>query len=169
MQNLILYRKSLTFFYTLFDILLLFSACFFFLYFSILLLYFLFIVMNVWQMNETYQHPGKWHDTILIPQLTRSSGNHFIMSHVIHGLEPNSVYEAIVQAKNRYGWNEVRCHSVYTIYQLLTIRSVSSSRISHNITYSIILYSIEAAMGCLFSSIMYNINISECWRREARV
>lgn len=60
-------------------------------------------------MNETYQHPGKWHDTILIPQLTRSSGNHFIMSHVIHGLEPNSVYEAIVQAKNRYGWNEVRC------------------------------------------------------------
>lgn len=64
-------------------------------------------------MNETYQHPGKWHDTILIPQLTRSSGNHFIMSHVIHGLEPNSVYEAIVQAKNRYGWNEVRCEFLY--------------------------------------------------------
>lgn len=29
------------------------------------------------------------------------------MSHVIRGLEGNSVYEAIVQAKNRYGWNEV--------------------------------------------------------------
>lgn len=59
------------------------------------------------QMNETYQHPGKWHDILLIPTLTRSSGNHYVMSHVIRGLEGNSVYEAIVQAKNRYGWNEV--------------------------------------------------------------
>lgn len=59
------------------------------------------------QMNETYQHPGKWHDILLIPTLTRSTGNHYIMSHVIRGLEGNSVYEAIVQAKNRYGWNEV--------------------------------------------------------------
>lgn len=59
------------------------------------------------QMNETYQHPGKWHDILLIPNLTRSTGNHYIMSHVIRGLEGNSVYEAIVQAKNRYGWNEV--------------------------------------------------------------
>lgn len=58
-------------------------------------------------MNETYQHPGKWHDILLIPTLTRSTGNHYIMSHVIRGLEGNSVYEAIVQAKNRYGWNEV--------------------------------------------------------------
>lgn len=59
------------------------------------------------QMNDTYQHPGKWQDVILVPTLTRTNGNHFIMSHVIRGLEPNSVYEAIVQAKNRYGWNEV--------------------------------------------------------------
>lgn len=59
-------------------------------------------------MNESYQHPGKWQDIILIPTVTRTSGNHFLMSHVIRGLEHNSVYEAIVQAKNRYGWNEVR-------------------------------------------------------------
>lgn len=58
-------------------------------------------------MNETYQHPGKWQDILLIPTLIRSSGNHYIMSHVIRGLDQNSVYEAIVQAKNRYGWNEV--------------------------------------------------------------
>ncbi len=58
-------------------------------------------------MNESYQHPGKWQDIILIPTVTRTSGNHFLMSHVIRGLEHNSVYEAIVQAKNRYGWNEV--------------------------------------------------------------
>lgn len=77
------------------------------------------------QMNETYQHPGKWRDVLLIPTLTRSTGNHYVMSHVIRGLEGNSVYEAIVQAKNRYGWNEVKwfCHNcklesrniVYTI------------------------------------------------------
>lgn len=58
-------------------------------------------------MNESYQHPGKWQDIILIPTVTRTSGNHFLMSHVLRGLEHDSVYEAIVQAKNRYGWNEV--------------------------------------------------------------
>lgn len=66
------------------------------------------------QMNETYQHPGKWHDILLIPTLTRSTGNHYIMSHVIRGLEGNSVYEAIVQAKNRYGWNEVIVFYTFT-------------------------------------------------------
>ncbi|XP_055312013.1 limbic system-associated membrane protein [Sitodiplosis mosellana] len=66
-------------------------------------------------MNETYQHPGKWHDILLIPTLTRSNGNHYVMSHVIRGLEGNSVYEAIVQAKNRYGWNEISdIHQFYT-------------------------------------------------------
>lgn len=28
-------------------------------------------------------------------------------TYTIRGLENNSVYEAIVQAKNQYGWNEV--------------------------------------------------------------
>lgn len=67
------------------------------------------------QMNETYQHPGKWQDILLIPTLIRSSGNHYIMSHVIRGLDQNSVYEAIVQAKNRYGWNEV-IHSFIRLF-----------------------------------------------------
>uniref|UniRef100_A0A1B0CHW0 Putative lachesin n=1 Tax=Lutzomyia longipalpis TaxID=7200 RepID=A0A1B0CHW0_LUTLO len=58
------------------------------------------------EMNDTYQHPGKWHDVVLVPTLTRSEPNHFVMSHTIKGLERNSVYEAIIQAKNRYGWNE---------------------------------------------------------------
>ncbi|KAJ6647608.1 hypothetical protein Bhyg_02831, partial [Pseudolycoriella hygida] len=66
-------------------------------------------------MNESYQHPGKWQDIILIPTVTRASGNHFVMTHVIRGLEHNSVYEAIVQAKNRYGWNEISdIHQFYT-------------------------------------------------------
>ena len=58
-------------------------------------------------MNESYQHPGKWHDLTLIPTMVRSDSNHFVMSHLIKTLDPNSVYEAIVQAKNQYGWNEV--------------------------------------------------------------
>uniref|UniRef100_A0A182FVH5 Ig-like domain-containing protein n=1 Tax=Anopheles albimanus TaxID=7167 RepID=A0A182FVH5_ANOAL len=58
-------------------------------------------------MNETYQHPGSWEDTILVPTLTRSDATHFIMSHVIRGLSPNSVYEVMIQARNVHGWNEV--------------------------------------------------------------
>ncbi|XP_059607777.1 limbic system-associated membrane protein [Phlebotomus argentipes] len=66
-------------------------------------------------MNDTYQHPGKWHDVVLVPTPTRSAPNHFIMSHIIKGLERNSVYEAIIQAKNRYGWNEISdIHQFYT-------------------------------------------------------
>jgi hypothetical protein len=30
-----------------------------------------------------------------------------MQTYTIRGLENNSVYEAIVQAKNQYGWNEV--------------------------------------------------------------
>lgn len=58
-------------------------------------------------MNETYQHPGKWHENHINPTLIRFDNTHFIMSHVIKNLEHNAVYEAIVQAKNKYGWNEV--------------------------------------------------------------
>ena len=57
------------------------------------------------QMNETYQAPGKWHDIILQPPHDETFTH--VMSYNIRGLEPGSVFEAIVQAKNRYGWNEV--------------------------------------------------------------
>ena len=56
-------------------------------------------------MNETYQHPGKWHDVILTPDREETFSH--VMSHNIRGLDSGSVFEAIVQAKNRYGWNEV--------------------------------------------------------------
>ncbi|XP_058835816.1 limbic system-associated membrane protein-like [Topomyia yanbarensis] len=66
-------------------------------------------------MNETYQHPGNWEDTILVPTLTRSDPTHFIMSHVIKGLSPNSVYEVMIQARNMHGWNEISdIHQFYT-------------------------------------------------------
>lgn len=59
-------------------------------------------------MNETYQKPGKWNEQILYPSALRHDSRHFVMSYFIKQLEHNSVYEVMVQAKNRYGWNEVR-------------------------------------------------------------
>lgn len=59
-------------------------------------------------MNETYQKPGKWDEQILYPSASRYDSRHFVMSYIIKQLEHNSVYEVMVQARNRYGWNEVR-------------------------------------------------------------
>jgi len=64
-------------------------------------------------MNETYQTPGKWHDVILAPNPMTASIGHVAAagrheaSYMIRPLQPGAMYEAIVQAKNRYGWNEV--------------------------------------------------------------
>lgn len=56
-------------------------------------------------MNSTHQQPGQWHDVLVIPVNGDSYSHH--MSYNIRNLEPGLAYEAIVQAKNRYGWNEV--------------------------------------------------------------
>lgn len=63
-------------------------------------------------MNDTYQQPGRWHDFILTPEHRPASEplTH-IMSYTIKNLVPGAYYEAIVQAKNRYGWNEVSTRS----------------------------------------------------------
>ncbi|CAO1426341.1 unnamed protein product [Diamesa serratosioi] len=65
-------------------------------------------------MNETYQQPGRWHEIVLTPPHSRSDSAHHLMTYTIKGLENNSVYEAIVQAKNQYGWNEVS--DIYQFY-----------------------------------------------------
>jgi hypothetical protein len=62
-------------------------------------------LLRVIQMNETYQQPGKWHE-IKLPAPRDETFTH-AMSYTIKGLEHESVFEAIVQAKNKYGWNEV--------------------------------------------------------------
>ncbi|BES88449.1 Immunoglobulin V-set domain [Nesidiocoris tenuis] len=56
-------------------------------------------------MNDTHQKHGKWHEVILHP----NNGETFthLMSYNIRNLDAASVFEAIAQAKNRYGWNEV--------------------------------------------------------------
>ncbi|XP_063706931.1 protein amalgam [Culicoides brevitarsis] len=76
-------------------------------------------------MNETFQQPGRWHDVILTPTPRASSEplTHF-MFYTLKGLQPSAVYEAIVQAKNRYGWNEVS-----DIFQFYTQRSASDPRV----------------------------------------
>ena len=70
-------------------------------------------------MNETYQHPGKWHEFHIKPSLARMDGSHYIMSYVIQNLEQHGVYEAIVQAKNKFGWNEVKLNILYIILTIL--------------------------------------------------
>ncbi|XP_037028258.1 protein amalgam [Bradysia coprophila] len=76
-------------------------------------------------MNETFQQPGRWHDVILTPAPRAASEplSH-IMSFTLKALLPGSVYEAIVQAKNRYGWNEVS-----DIFQFYTQRSSHEPRL----------------------------------------
>lgn len=74
-------------------------------------------------MNETYQHPGKWHEFHIKPIAIRSDSTHYLMSYVIKNLEHNAVYEAIVQARNKYGWNEV--HNWFEIF--LNTRCISTA------------------------------------------
>ena len=65
-------------------------------------------------MNETFQQPGRWHDVILTPSarpITEPLTH--VMAFTLRGLQPSSVYEAIVQAKNRYGWNEVNAQTYF--------------------------------------------------------
>ncbi|XP_071447644.1 lachesin-like isoform X2 [Hetaerina americana] len=94
------------------------------------------------QMNETFQQPGRWHDVQLNPESLAVVGGGGLggggggaggggggpegFSHAmwfnIRGLEAGSVYEALVQAKNRYGWNEVS-----DLYQFYTRGSEEDS------------------------------------------
>ncbi|XP_044727881.1 limbic system-associated membrane protein-like [Chrysoperla carnea] len=65
------------------------------------------------QVNETYQQPGKWHDIILTPPATETLNHE--MSYNIRDLEPSSVFEVMIQAKNRFGWSELsQLHQFYT-------------------------------------------------------
>ncbi|XP_048002689.1 lachesin-like [Leguminivora glycinivorella] len=57
-------------------------------------------------INESFQQPGRWHDVVLPAPAPAGSLTHHV-SHELKALQPAAVYEAIVQAKNRYGWNEV--------------------------------------------------------------
>jgi hypothetical protein len=53
-----------------------------------------------------------------------------LQTYTIRGLESNSVYEAIVQAKNQYGWNEV-INSFNYDYDRLRITEKACREIFH--------------------------------------
>lgn len=57
-------------------------------------------------MNDSHQmQEGKWENVIIhAPPHSESKTTH-VMSYNIRDLEPASIYEVIVQAKNKYGWN----------------------------------------------------------------
>lgn len=58
------------------------------------------------EMNDSHQmQEGKWENVIIhAPPHSESKTTH-VMSYNIRDLEPASIYEVIVQAKNKYGWN----------------------------------------------------------------
>ncbi|GBP46281.1 Lachesin [Eumeta japonica] len=58
------------------------------------------------QINESFQQPGRWHDVVIPAPRPAGALTHRV-THELKPLEAGAVYEAIVQAKNRYGWNEV--------------------------------------------------------------
>lgn len=59
------------------------------------------------QVNESFQQPGRWHDVSLTGRAGAQGSLSHRVTHELHGLRAGAVYEVIVQAKNRYGWNEV--------------------------------------------------------------
>lgn len=46
-------------------------------------------------------------EVILSPSISRYDARHFVISYIIKHLDHSSVYELMVQAKNKIGWNEV--------------------------------------------------------------
>lgn len=82
-------------------------------------------------MNETFQQPGRWHDIVLTP-ITRSPPPTHVMAFTLRDLQSGSTYEAIIQAKNRFGWNEV-----IFVYILLSIY-VPNSTILYNIEWILV-------------------------------
>ncbi|XP_065202964.1 lachesin-like isoform X2 [Planococcus citri] len=110
------------------------------------------------KMNDTHQQPGQWHDIMLHPHCPKSEKNDpkCEMSHLIRGLDPGSSYEAIVQAKNKYGWNEVsdlyqfytRGHADYDNYLepdmkdlgLLSSNASSSVKISTGLCWIVVFW-----------------------------
>lgn len=55
---------------------------------------------------------GDWNDVILPAIPNEQFTQH--MSYMIKNLEPAGQYEARVQAKNRFGWNEISENFVFT-------------------------------------------------------
>ncbi|XP_026325473.1 igLON family member 5-like [Hyposmocoma kahamanoa] len=78
-------------------------------------------------INETFQQPGRWHDVVIPAPAPAGSLTHRV-THELRGLEAGAVYEAIVQAKNRYGWNEVS--DIFQFHTLGGMHTVHADELS---------------------------------------
>ncbi|XP_052745989.1 igLON family member 5 [Bicyclus anynana] len=78
-------------------------------------------------VNESFQQPGRWHDVVIPAPEPAGSLTHRV-THELRGLDPGAMYEAIVQAKNRYGWNEVS--DIFQFHTLGGTHSVHADELS---------------------------------------
>lgn len=107
------------------------------------------------QVNETYQQPGKWHDIILTPPATETLNHE--MSYNIRDLEPSSVFEVMIQAKNRFGWSELsQLHQFYT-------RGLNEIN-SNDIEDMGLLFSLSSSTFILNKNLIYFISILQTIR-----
>ncbi|KAI9577039.1 hypothetical protein GQX74_014967 [Glossina fuscipes] len=125
-------------------------------------------------MNDTFQQPGRWHDFILTPEHRPASEplTH-IMSYTIKNLVPGAYYEAIVQAKNRYGWNEVS-----DIFQFIVASNsidippeesevVASSKSRHNASQSLYRRSSQHLMlRTAFNAALFSLGMNYLCQRS---
>ncbi|XP_063236622.1 lachesin isoform X2 [Bacillus rossius redtenbacheri] len=106
-------------------------------------------------MNETYQSAGKWNDVILRPPSDETFTH--TMSYTIRHLDHGSVFEAIVQAKNKYGWNEVS--DMYQFYtrgaepEMEDMELIASSKAPHKSLPCRTTFTVIVAV----TSIVYNL------------
>ncbi|KAI8431694.1 hypothetical protein MSG28_016163 [Choristoneura fumiferana] len=80
-------------------------------------------------INESFQQPGRWHDVVLAAPAPAGALTHRV-AHELRSLQPGAVYEAIVQAKNRYGWNEVS--DIFQFHTLGGPHAVHADELSPN-------------------------------------
>ncbi|XP_066150996.1 neurotrimin-like [Euwallacea fornicatus] len=59
-------------------------------------------------INSTYHHPGQWHDIQINPsQSFNPASSERTQWYRLHNLQPDSVYECLVQTKNQHGYGEL--------------------------------------------------------------
>uniref|UniRef100_A0A1B6DCG8 Ig-like domain-containing protein n=1 Tax=Clastoptera arizonana TaxID=38151 RepID=A0A1B6DCG8_9HEMI len=97
-------------------------------------------------INETYQNPGIWREIVLNNTQAddRKTG---VMAFNIEILEPSSVFQAMVQTRNRYGWSDIsdlyqfytRGPSDETYDENILDLGLTASRASRNILRALLL------------------------------
>ncbi|XP_060523734.1 lachesin-like isoform X2 [Cylas formicarius] len=67
-------------------------------------------------INNSYHHPGQWHDLLVKPSQTFSvSTSERTQWYRLHNLQADSAYECLVQTKNQHGYGELSdLHQWYT-------------------------------------------------------